>query len=140
MPCVDGLELISSEDPDTKIQIASVLRHHPGPIALRLPADAQILLEPGYLLLDLPAKSELQRGESIRVDTGCLVALEQSVTYNIEWAAGFKSPLFGGEGSLLTTLTGPGRVWLQSLPFSRFAGRMLASAVAAGFHREERLA
>ncbi|HEU4730546.1 MAG TPA: hypothetical protein VFT22_21760, partial [Kofleriaceae bacterium] len=64
VPCVDGLELISSEDPDTKIQIGAALRNHPGPIAIRLPADAQIPLDPGYLLLDLPARNEQQRGES----------------------------------------------------------------------------
>jgi hypothetical protein len=64
VPCVDGLELISSETPETKIGLASVLRQHPGPIALRLPAEAQVPLEPGYLLLDLPARSEVQRGAS----------------------------------------------------------------------------
>jgi hypothetical protein len=64
LPCIDGLELISSEDPDTKIQIGAALRNHPGPIALRLPPDAQIPLDPGYLLLDLPQRNERQRGES----------------------------------------------------------------------------
>jgi hypothetical protein len=64
IPCIDGLELISSEDPDTKIQIAAALRGHPGPIALRLPADAQIPLDPGYLLLDLPSRNERERGAS----------------------------------------------------------------------------
>ena len=64
IPCVDGLELISSEDPDTKIQVASTLRHHPGPIALRLPTEAQVPLDPGYLLLDIPSRNERQRTES----------------------------------------------------------------------------
>jgi hypothetical protein len=64
VPCIDGLELISSEDPDVKIQIGAALRNHPGPIALRLPADAQIPLDPGYLLLDLPQRNEQLRGES----------------------------------------------------------------------------
>jgi hypothetical protein len=64
VPCIDGLELISSEDPDTKIQIAAALRGHPGPIALRLPADAAVPLEPGYLLLDLPTRNERERGVS----------------------------------------------------------------------------
>jgi SpoVK/Ycf46/Vps4 family AAA+-type ATPase len=64
VPCVDGLELVSSEDPDTKIQIAAVLRNHPGPIALRLPSDAMIPLDPGYLLLDLPQRNEQLRSES----------------------------------------------------------------------------
>jgi hypothetical protein len=64
IPCVDGLELISSEDPDTKVQIGSVLRNHPGPLALRLPVEAQIPLDPGYLVLDLPFRNERQRSES----------------------------------------------------------------------------
>ncbi|HEY5934852.1 MAG TPA: ATP-binding protein [Kofleriaceae bacterium] len=64
VPCVDGLELVSSEDPDTKIQIAAVLRNHPGPIALRLPTEATIPLDPGYLLIDIPQRNEQLRGES----------------------------------------------------------------------------
>jgi uncharacterized protein (TIGR00266 family) len=78
---------------------------------------------------------ELAAGETLRLDTGCLVALEPRVTYDIQWVGGFKSALFGGEGLFFATLTGPGKVWLQSLPFSRLAGRMLAAAVAAGFGR-----
>ncbi|HET9625100.1 MAG TPA: ATP-binding protein, partial [Kofleriaceae bacterium] len=64
LPCVDGLELISSEDPDTKLQLATVLRNHPGAITIRLPTEAQVPLDPGYLLLDVPARNERQRGES----------------------------------------------------------------------------
>jgi uncharacterized protein (TIGR00266 family) len=78
---------------------------------------------------------ELAAGETLRLDTGCLVAFEPKVTYDIQWVGGFKSALFGGEGLFFATLTGPGKVWLQSLPFSRLAGRMLAAAVAAGFGR-----
>jgi len=78
---------------------------------------------------------ELKAGETVRLDTGCLVAFEPSVNYDIQWVGGFKSALFGGEGLFFATLTGPGRVWLQSLPFSRLAGRMLAAAVASGFGR-----
>jgi uncharacterized protein (TIGR00266 family) len=78
---------------------------------------------------------DLAPGETLRLDTGCLVAFEPQVTYDIQWVGGFKSALFGGEGLFFATLTGPGRVWLQSLPFSRLAGRMLAAAVSAGFGR-----
>jgi len=78
---------------------------------------------------------DLQPGETLRLDTGCLVAFEPKVNYDIQWVGGFKTALFGGEGLFFATLTGPGRVWLQSLPFSRLAGRMLAAAVAAGFGR-----
>ena len=78
---------------------------------------------------------DLAPGETLRLDTGCLVAFEPKVNYDIQWVGGFKTALFGGEGLFFATLTGPGRVWLQSLPFSRLAGRMLAAAVAAGFGR-----
>jgi uncharacterized protein (TIGR00266 family) len=80
---------------------------------------------------------ELKAGETLRVDTGCLVAFEPRVSYDIQWVGGFKTALFGGEGGFFTTLTGPGQVWLQSLPFSRVAGRMLAAAAASGFRRDE---
>lgn len=80
-------------------------------------------------------QKELAAGETLRLDTGCLVAMEPKVNYDIQWVGGFKTALFGGEGLFFATLTGPGRVWLQSLPFSRLAGRMLAAAVAAGFGR-----
>jgi hypothetical protein len=64
VPCVDGLELIGADDPDARTQVSAVLRNHPGPIAVRLPTDAQIILEPGYLLLDIPPRNEQQRSES----------------------------------------------------------------------------
>ena len=80
-------------------------------------------------------QKELAAGETLRLDTGCLVAFEPRVNYDIQWVGGFKTALFGGEGLFFATLTGPGHVWLQSLPFSRLAGRMLAAAVAAGFGR-----
>jgi hypothetical protein len=64
VPCVDGLELIGSEDPDTKVQVGATLRAHPGPLAVRLPGDAQISLDPGYLLVDVPSRNEQKRAES----------------------------------------------------------------------------
>lgn len=78
---------------------------------------------------------DLKAGETLRLDSGCLVALEPRVGYDIQWVGGFKTAMFGGEGLCIATLTGPGQVWLQSLPFSRLAGRMLAAAVASGFAR-----
>lgn len=72
------------------------------------------------------------KGETLRVDTGCLVAFEPSVDYSIERAGNLKSMFFGGEGLFLATLRGTGRVWLQSLPFSRLADRIIAHAPAAG--------
>ena len=80
---------------------------------------------------------DLAAGEVVRLDTGCLVAFEPRVTYDIQWIGGFKTALFGGEGLFFATLTGPGRVWMQSLPFSRLAGRILAAAVSSGFGRRD---
>lgn len=71
-------------------------------------------------------------GETLRVDTGCLVAFEPSVDYNIERAGNLKSMFFAGEGLFLATLSGHGKVWIQSLPFSRLADRILAHAPKAG--------
>jgi hypothetical protein len=64
VPCVDGVELVGADDVDARVQVGAVLRRHPGPLALRLPPDAEINLDPGYLLLDLPARNERQRAES----------------------------------------------------------------------------
>jgi uncharacterized protein (TIGR00266 family) len=69
-------------------------------------------------------ESTLAAGQSLRVDTGCIAAFEPSVSYDIEFQGGFKNALFGGEGMFLSTLTGPGKVILQTLPYSRVAGRL----------------
>ena len=70
----------------------------------------------------------LQAGETLRVDTGCLAAFAPTVDYDIQFVGGFKNALFGGEGLFLAKLTGPGKVYLQSLPFSRLADRITAAA------------
>lgn len=70
--------------------------------------------------------------ETLRVDTGCLVAFEPHIEYSIERAGNLKSMIFGGEGLFLATLRGTGRVWLQSLPFTRLAGRILANVGSGG--------
>ena len=74
---------------------------------------------------------QLSPGETLRVDTGCLVAFESTVNYDIQFVGGIKTAFFGGEGLFYASLTGPGRVWLQSLPFSRLAKRIL-SAIPVG--------
>jgi uncharacterized protein (TIGR00266 family) len=74
---------------------------------------------------------ELAAGEQLRVDTGCVAAFASSVDYDIEFVGGFKNALFGGEGLFLATLTGPGTVYLQSLPFSRLADRIVAGEFAS---------
>lgn len=73
-------------------------------------------------------KRELSKGEKLRVDTGCLVGLSESVDYGIKFVGGFKNALFGGEGLFLAELEGPGTVYLQSLPFSRLVDRVVAAA------------
>ena len=74
----------------------------------------------------------LQAGQTIRIDTGCLVALQPSVNYDIRMTGGIKNSIFGGEGLFLATLTGPGTVWLQTLPFTRLAARVLANVGPRG--------
>jgi uncharacterized protein (TIGR00266 family) len=80
---------------------------------------------------------DLGAGETLRVDTGCLVALQPSVNYDIQFVGKIKTALFGGEGIFFATLTGPGRVWLQSLPLSRMADRIYKAAPQIGGRREE---
>ena len=74
----------------------------------------------------------------LRVDTGCIVGLQSTVGYDIQFVGKIKTALFGGEGLFFATLTGPGRVWLQSLPVSRMADRIYKAAPRArGSRREE---
>lgn len=70
---------------------------------------------------------ELAAGETLRLDTGCLVALQPQVSYDIQFVGGIKTALFGGEGLFFATLRGPGKIWMQSLPFSRFASRVFSA-------------
>ncbi|OZM58226.1 TIGR00266 family protein [Lottiidibacillus patelloidae] len=77
-------------------------------------------------------RRELQPGERLRIDTGCLVALTKEVDYDIEYVGKVKTALFGGEGLFFATVKGPGTVWIQSLPFSRLADRIFASAPSNG--------
>ena len=80
---------------------------------------------------------ELQVGESLLIDTGCIVALTPSVNFEIQYVGKIKTALFGGEGLFFAKVTGPGTVWLQSLPFSRLASRVFAAAPQRGGSREE---
>ena len=74
----------------------------------------------------------LAPGQNLRVDTGCIVAFQPSVEYDIQYVGKIKTALFGGEGLFFATLRGPGKIWLQSLPFSRLAGRIYAAAPQTG--------
>lgn len=75
---------------------------------------------------------ELAPGEELHVDTGCVAAMTPSIDFDIVRAGSIKSMIFGGEGVFFARLRGPGKVWIQSLPFSRLAGRVLANAGPTG--------
>tara|TARA_R110002051_G_scaffold201653_1_gene268429 strand:+ start:1019 stop:1816 length:798 start_codon:yes stop_codon:yes gene_type:complete len=83
------------------------------------------------------AKKELKAGEVLKVDTGCIVGFTQNVDYDIEFIGGIKNTIFGGEGLFFATLRGPGIVYVQSLPFSRLAGRVLAAIPRGGKDKGE---
>ena len=99
-----------------------------GFILQRLRGDGMAFIHVGGTVI----KRELQAGEVLRVDTGCIAAFDAGVTYDIERAGNLKSMVFGGEGIFLATLRGPGTVYLQSLPFSRLADRILRAAGPGG--------
>ena len=94
-----------------------------GFILQRLKGDGLAFVHAGGTIIE----RDLAAGETLRVDTGCLVAFGPSVNYDIQFVGGFKNALFGGEGLFLASLGGPGRVYLQSLPLSRLAGRMASA-------------
>ncbi len=78
------------------------------------------------------AKKELASGEILKVDTGCIIGFTKDIDYDIEFIGGIKNSIFGGEGLFYATLRGPGTVYIQSLPFSRLADRIIASAPRSG--------
>ncbi len=104
-----------------------------GFILERLTGDGLIFVHAGGTI----EERTLAAGETLRVDTGCLVALQPTVDYDIQLIGGIKTALFGGEGLFFATVRGPGRVWLQSLPFSRMAARIFAAAPQTGGRRRE---
>jgi uncharacterized protein (AIM24 family) len=99
-----------------------------GFILQRLQGDGLVVVHAGGTLHE----RVLAAGEVLRVDTGCIVALQPSVSYDIEFVGKIKTALFGGEGLFFATLRGPGKVWLQSLPLSRLANRIVAAVPGLG--------
>ncbi len=97
-----------------------------GFILQRLDGDGLAFVHAGGTIIE----RNLGPGEQLRVDTGCLVAFAPTVTYDIQFVGGFKNALFGGEGLFFASLRGPGLVYLQSLPLSRLADRILAASKA----------
>jgi uncharacterized protein (AIM24 family) len=99
-----------------------------GFIMQKLEGDGLAFLHAGGSIIE----RELKSGEELKVDTGCLVGFETNVNYDIEFIGGLRNTLFGGEGVFFAKLTGPGRVFIQSLPFSRLADRVISSAPKMG--------
>lgn len=104
-----------------------------GFIMQKLEGEGLVFVHAGGSIL----KRELQMGQTLFVDTGCLVALTPTVNFEIQYVGKIKTALFGGEGLFFAKVTGPGTVWLQSLPFSRLASRVFAAAPQRGGSREE---
>jgi len=98
-----------------------------GFILQRLEGDGMAFIQAGGTVIE-----KQLRGERLRVDTGCLVGFTSGIDYDIQRAGNLKSMVFGGEGLFLATLQGTGTIWLQSLPFSRMADRIIANAPSAG--------
>ncbi|HQP02049.1 MAG TPA: AIM24 family protein, partial [Bacteroidia bacterium] len=105
-----------------------------GFILQELAGDGYAFIHSGGTII----KRELAVGERLRVDTGCLVAFAPTIEYDIKFIGGFKNVLFGGEGLFYAHLTGPGTVYLQSLPFSRMADRIIAASKWGGAREENR--
>lgn len=99
-----------------------------GFILQKLEGDGLVFINAGGTI----ARKSLMPGERIKIDTGCLVAMTQNINYDIEFVGGIKNMVFGGEGMFFATLTGPGEVWIQSLPFSKLASKVIASAPQTG--------
>jgi uncharacterized protein (TIGR00266 family) len=103
-----------------------------GFIMERLQGDGLVFVHAGGMLTEL----QLEPLQTLRVDTGCIVALQPSVNYDIQFVGSVKTAFFGGEGIFFATLTGPGHVWLQSLPLSRMADRIAKAIPRAGRSRK----
>ena len=99
-----------------------------GFIMQRLQGDGWAFMHAGGTIIE----RQLAPGELLRIDTGCVVAFQPTVQFDIQYVGKIKTALFGGEGLFFATLRGPGRVWLQSLPFSRLANRIYAAAPQTG--------
>lgn len=95
-----------------------------GFILQKLSGQGLVFLQAGGNMVEF----DLAPGEQLKVDTGCIVSMAESVTYDIQFVGGVKNALFGGEGLFYAVLTGPGHIVLQTLPFSRFANRIAAAA------------
>ena len=94
-----------------------------GFILQKIEGTGEVYIHSGGTILPM----DLEAGEKLKVDTGCLVAFDPTVDYDIQFVGGIKTAIFGGEGLFFAQMTGPGRVWVQTLPFSRLADRIIAA-------------
>jgi len=104
-----------------------------GFIMQRLDGDGLAFVHAGGTIV----RRELAAGQTLFIDTGCIVALTPSVSFEVQYVGKIKTALFGGEGLFFAKVTGPGTVWLQSLPFSRLASRIFAAAPQRGGSKDE---
>ena len=102
-----------------------------GFIMEKIEGDGMVFLHGGGTIIE----KVLLPGEKLKVDTGCIMAFNRTINYDVEFVGGIKNTVFGGEGLYFATLTGPGKVWIQSLPFSRLADRIISSAPKMGGKR-----
>lgn len=117
---------------DTNVQVQVALTKRLGAgffggegfILQELSGEGQAFVHAGGTIIE----KDLKQGELLKIDTGCIVAFSSSVKYDIQFVGGFRNALFGGEGLFLATLEGPGKIYLQSLPFSRIADRIIKAA------------
>lgn len=103
-----------------------------GFIMQKLEGDGMAFIHAGGTIVE----RTLEAGEKLQVDTGCIVAFTQGIDYDIEFVGGIRNTFFGGEGVFFASLKGPGKVWIQSLPFSRLADKVIASAPRMGGKRK----
>jgi uncharacterized protein (TIGR00266 family) len=103
-----------------------------GFIMQKIEGDGMAFLHAGGTIIE----RELAPGELLKVDTGCIVAFTKDIDYNIQMVGGIRNTFFGGEGLFFGALRGPGKVWIQSLPFSRLADRIISSAPKMGGKRK----
>jgi uncharacterized protein (TIGR00266 family) len=99
-----------------------------GFILQKLEGDGLAFIHAGGAIIE----KTLEAGQTLRVDTGCVVAFSSSIDFDIQYVGGVKTALFGGEGMFFTTLRGPGKIWLQSLPLARLANRIVGASKVGG--------
>ncbi|AZP11784.1 TIGR00266 family protein [Undibacterium parvum] len=104
-----------------------------GFILQKLEGDGLAFIHAGGAIIE----KTLEAGQTLRVDTGCVVAFSSSIDFDIQYVGGVKTALFGGEGMFFTTLRGPGKIWLQSLPLARLANRIVGASKVGGSHGGE---